>query len=211
MIRLTQGCDAGQDEVDAGQELLAVVVFAQWRRQLAHERIVLGVEPRPLRGDAAEERRAVRLRGEAAGIGGVLSGGADDVADEHGPGVEPLLFGNAERQQAAAYAFGYKQHGGFERLARKPGARPWVRVDGVEQAKRNDADRLARFSAGGHAGHGSGDDVVGGRREQLVLVGDMPVDRAGPGCQAGRKRAEGERALAVAVEDIDRGLDDPFL
>jgi hypothetical protein len=36
--RLSDGCDAGQDEVDAGQELLAVVVLAQLRRQSRDDR-----------------------------------------------------------------------------------------------------------------------------------------------------------------------------
>ena len=48
--RLSDGCDAGQDEVDAGQELLAVVVPGQLRRHLTHEWVLRGVELRPLCG-----------------------------------------------------------------------------------------------------------------------------------------------------------------
>jgi len=40
--RLYDGCDAGQDEVDAGQELLTVVVPAQLRCYLTHERVLRG-------------------------------------------------------------------------------------------------------------------------------------------------------------------------
>ena len=45
--RLPDGCDGGQDEVDAGKELLAVVVLGQLRRHLMHERVFSGVELRP--------------------------------------------------------------------------------------------------------------------------------------------------------------------
>src|SRR5277367_5281169 len=49
--RLSDGCDAGQDEVDAGQELLAVVVPGQLRRHLMREWVFRGVELRPPCGD----------------------------------------------------------------------------------------------------------------------------------------------------------------
>ena len=48
--RLPDRCDASQDEVDAGEELLAVVMSGQLRRQLTHERVPSGVELRPLGG-----------------------------------------------------------------------------------------------------------------------------------------------------------------
>src|ERR1700678_1172356 len=49
-------CDPSQDEVDAGQELLAVVVPGQLPRHPAEERVLGLVELRPLRGDGREER-----------------------------------------------------------------------------------------------------------------------------------------------------------
>jgi hypothetical protein len=45
--RLSDGSDAGQDEVDAGKELLAVVVLRELGRQLTHERVLRAVELRP--------------------------------------------------------------------------------------------------------------------------------------------------------------------
>jgi len=45
--RLSDGCDAGQDEVDTGQELLAVVVLGQLSRHLMHERVHRGVRAAP--------------------------------------------------------------------------------------------------------------------------------------------------------------------
>ncbi len=47
MDHLAEGSDAGQDEVDAGEELVAIVVLAQLRRHPTHERVRRRVEPRP--------------------------------------------------------------------------------------------------------------------------------------------------------------------
>lgn len=46
------------DAFDAGQELLAVVVLAQLRRHLTHERVLRGVELRPACGDGRESSEA---------------------------------------------------------------------------------------------------------------------------------------------------------
>ena len=45
--RLSDGFDAGEDEVDAGKELLAVAVLGELGRQLTHERVLRAVELRP--------------------------------------------------------------------------------------------------------------------------------------------------------------------
>ena len=47
--------DAGKDEIDAGEELLAVVVFAQLRPGFVHGWVFSGVELRPPCGDGCEE------------------------------------------------------------------------------------------------------------------------------------------------------------
>jgi hypothetical protein len=49
------GLDAGEGEVEAGEELLAVVVFAQLRPGFVHGWVSGGGELRPLRGDGGEE------------------------------------------------------------------------------------------------------------------------------------------------------------
>src|SRR3954454_23249636 len=77
--RLAEARDARKDEVDAGEELRAVVVLAQLRRHATHERILAGVELRPACGDGREEGRSVRLARHEAGRRGVLSGEAEDV------------------------------------------------------------------------------------------------------------------------------------
>ena len=83
--RLYDGCDAGQDEVDAGQELLTVVVPAQLRCYLTHERVLRGVKLRPPCGDGREEGRSIRVALDEAGSRGILSGEAEDVVQERGP------------------------------------------------------------------------------------------------------------------------------
>src|SRR5271156_2960 len=108
--RLSDGSDAGQDEVDAGQELLAVVVLAQLRRHLTHERVLRGVELRPPCGDGREEGRSVRLACEEARGRGVLSGEAENVVHERGRAVELRSFGDAERLELAADALEDLQH-----------------------------------------------------------------------------------------------------
>ena len=163
--RLADGSDAGQDEVDAGQELLAVVVLAQLRRHLTHERVPRGVEARPPIGDGREEGRSIcGGRGEAGGRG-VLSGEAEDVVHERGRAVEPRSFGDAERLELPADAFEDPQHRGLPRLAGKLGAHPGVCVNCVEYPGGDGTDRLLRLRAADHLGHDTGDDVVGGRRE----------------------------------------------
>lgn len=53
--RTVHGLDAGEDEIDAGQELLAVVMFGQLRPGLVHGWVSGGVELRPPCGDGGEE------------------------------------------------------------------------------------------------------------------------------------------------------------
>ena len=94
--RLSGGCDADEDEVDAGQELLAVVVPGQLRRDLVHERVLRGVELRPPCGDGLEKRRPICLGRDEAGGRGVLPGEAENVVQERGRAVELRSFGDAE-------------------------------------------------------------------------------------------------------------------
>ncbi len=56
----------------------------------------------------------------------------------------------------------------------------------------------------------AGDDGVAGGDEQLALVRDVPVDRAGSGRQPRGERAEGQPVLALVVEQLDRRVDDPL-
>ncbi|MEY9873190.1 hypothetical protein ABH931_002672 [Streptacidiphilus sp. MAP12-33] len=78
---LLQGCDAGQDDVHADDELFAVVVLAQLRHCRVDERVPGGVQLCPLRGGLVEEGGSVRVAaGVASGAGGVLSGDAEREA-----------------------------------------------------------------------------------------------------------------------------------
>jgi hypothetical protein len=191
--------------------LLAVVVPGQLRRHLTHEWVLRGVKLRPPCGDGREEGRSIRVPCEEAGARGVLSCEAEDVVHKRGRAVELRSFGDAERLELPADALEDLQHRGLPRLTGELGAHPGMCVDRVEHSKGNGTDRLPRLRTADHLGHDPGDDVVGGRRKQIALVGDVPVDRPAPCGQASRESAESQSALAVGVEDLHRGLDDSLL
>src|SRR5580692_5461458 len=140
--RFSDGSDTGQDEVDAGQELLPVVVLAQLRRHLTQEWVLRGVELRPPCGDGREEGRSIRFGRVEARVRSVLSGDAEDVVHQRGRGVELRSFGDAERLKLAADAFEDLQHREPPRLSGELGAHPWVCVDRVEYPKGNGTDLL---------------------------------------------------------------------
>jgi hypothetical protein len=207
----SDGFDPGQDEIDARKKLRAIVVLAQLCCHLMHEGGLRGSELRPPGGDRREQRGAISFGWEEASVGGILSGDAENIVHERGPGVELRFWGNAERLQAAADAFKYLQHRGPPGFTEQLRAGPGVRVDGIEHPEGNGPDRLSRLRSIGHSGHGAGDDRIGCRCKQLVLIGDVPVDRAAPRGEARCERAKGQGALAIGVEDLDRGLDNPLL
>src|SRR5580704_12677249 len=127
-VRLSDCCDAGQDEVDAGEELLAVVVPGQLRCHLVYEGVLRGVELRPLCGDGREEGRPVRLAREEAGARSVLSCEAEEVVHERGRAVELRPFGDAECLELAAGAFQDLYYRGLPRLPGELGTHPGVCV-----------------------------------------------------------------------------------
>ena len=83
-----------------------------------------------------------------------------------------------------------------------------MRIDRVEHAERDEAERRARLGDDDHVVQGAGDHVVSGLREQVVLVGDVPVDRAASRRQPRRERAEGQRVLAAGVGVGREALDE---
>jgi hypothetical protein len=76
--------------------LLAVVVLAQLRRHLPHERVFRGVELRPPGGDGGQEGRPVGLAREEAGGRGSLDSSALAAYEE-------ALFPRSESEAADAY------------------------------------------------------------------------------------------------------------
>ena len=86
--RLSDGLYAGEVEIDAGKELLAVVVARQLPGHLPHEGVLRRIELRPPSGDRPEDRRPIRVAREKAARRRVLSGEAEDEAQERGGGVE---------------------------------------------------------------------------------------------------------------------------
>ena len=83
--------------------------------------------------------------------------------------------------------------------------------DRVEHAESEIADGLVPRSVADRVDHDFGDDVVGGRGEQISLVLDVVVNRPAPGRETRRERTERQCVLPVGVEDLDRRVDDPFL
>ncbi len=83
-----------------------------------------------------------------------------------------------------------------------------MRVDGVEQAERDGPERIRRRGLVTDDVQRRRDDVLGGRGEDLVLVGQVPVDGPGPRRQPRGERPEGQPALPLGVEELDRRLDD---
>src|SRR6202050_766303 len=176
-----------------------------------HERVLGGVELRPPCGDGPEEGRPVRPARDEAGGRGVLWREGEGVVYERGRAVELCPRGAAERLELPAGSFQDLQYRCLPRLTGELGTDPWVGVDRVEHPEGNRADGLLWLCVTDHPGHAPGDDVVGGRREQLVLAGDVPVDGSAACLQARRQRTEGQSAFAAGVKDLDRGRDDPLL
>ena len=55
LARTVHGLDASEDEIDASEELLAVIVFAQLLSRSVQGWVCSGVELRPLCGNSGEE------------------------------------------------------------------------------------------------------------------------------------------------------------
>ena len=80
--------------------------------------------------------------------------------------------------------------------------------DRIEQAKRDGTQRLLELGVSVEAGHDAADDVVGGRREQVVPVRDVVIYRPVPGGQTHGERPQGQSVLALGVKYLGSGLDD---
>ena len=87
-------------------------------------------------------------------------------------------------------------------------ADPRMRVNRVEQAQRDCANSCLRRGTGRGCRHGAGNDGVAGSSKKLILVGDVPIDRAGTGGEPFGESAECQTGFAVAVENRDRRFHD---
>jgi hypothetical protein len=97
------------------------------------------------------------------------------------------------------------------RVARKTPTYPRAGVDCIEHSAREGADRVLRICPLLRLGRDFANNLVRGHGEQLVVVGDVLIDRARPRRQMRRQRAKGQGGLTLRVEDADRGVDDPLL
>ena len=204
--------DPRQNEIDAGQELRALVVRGQLRRHLAHERVLRRVELRPPIGHGRDDLRLPRLARMQSCAGRVLAGQPEDVVHQRRCRVELRGLRHAQRLKLPPDALENPQHRLLPWLPEQLRAHPRMRAERVEQAQRDAPERLRRIvvTLRRHVRQRTRDHLIRGRRQQVVLVGDVPVDRAASGCQLRGKRAERQRALACMVEDSDRSLDDPL-
>ena len=89
----------------------------------------------------------------------------------------------------------------------------WAPTQGWATIASNRPSATARSAGrgsgvGGEVGHDAGDDVVGGRREQVIPVRDVVIDRPVPGGQAHGERPQGQSVLALGVKNLGSGLDD---
>lgn len=64
---VSQGFDASKDQVDAGDELLAVVMFGQLHGDAANGQMLFGIELRPSPRDRFQGRRAIHGSIESGG------------------------------------------------------------------------------------------------------------------------------------------------
>ena len=91
---LPAGRDAGQEDVDSGEELFPVVVLTQQGCRLVHERIRVRLRPR--RSQGLEIVLPCRVVGDASGPCGVLGGRAENVVDQRCAGIGPCRSGDAD-------------------------------------------------------------------------------------------------------------------
>lgn len=79
---LPDALDSSEDEIDASKKLRPVIVFMQPVCHLMHEWKVVTIEPLPLCGDHAEERRSIGVASQEAGSRSVLTSKAEHVVHE---------------------------------------------------------------------------------------------------------------------------------
>lgn len=148
---------------------------------LTHQRILRRVELFPIRGESRQGRFPIGSAEHSARAGGMLGRRAEDVIDQGGARDRTGGSRDAEGVELAADALPDVQYGRLPRAAGQLGSHPGMSVDRIEDPESDGTNRLPGASVThGVANHRS-DDGVGGRRQQIALIGDVMVDRADPG------------------------------
>lgn len=89
--------------------------------------------------------------------------------------------------------------------------RPRVSVNRIEYRERDGADRGPWLLFRDRFRQGTGENVSRRGGEQIVPVGDMPVDRPAARRQLCRQRPKCQSGLPARIENLDRRLNNPRL
>ena len=169
-------------------------MLAQLGGELAGERILVGRRA-PSTGPTPSRETQRGPRTDRAGGRSRRSGCSRRRCSSSAPTptVNWAPPGTPQRLELAPDALEDLQHRGSPRGARELRADPRMRVDRLEHTDGDPADRFLRRGDGGDFAQRAGDDGVARGHEQLALVRDVPVDRAGAGRRAAW-RARGRSA-----------------
>ena len=85
---------------------------------------------------------------------------------------------------------------------------PRTSINSLEDAERKRAYSVNRISIPRCLSHNGCNHHIGGRRQEFVLVCNVPVNRPAAGGQSGREGAKRQSVLAFNVEDCDRCFND---
>src|ERR1700677_389787 len=200
--------DAHEDEIDPGEKIHAVIVIADLRDHAAYKRILFRIELRPGVRHFLQEIGTIQIaRPGELPIGRVLSADAKNVGHQRTHRRPLLIVRHTQSPNLLADAFENTHDWGQPQGAGECRAYPGMFVDHVEQAQR---DRANRCFWGGDDGlvHGAYDKGVAGGGQQVVLVGNVPINSTGAGREPFGQRAEGQAALSSAVQELNRGGND---
>ncbi len=205
--------DAGarQDEVDPGNELLAIVMLAQLRRHPPKKWARFGIILNPALAYGLQPCLTVRSARKRAGVGRVLTGDTEDVVRQRRSAVELCIDRNTKRLEPSADAFEDLSNPGMPWFAEKVSAGPRVRVNDIEYRERDGADRGPWLLLPAHFRQRAGENISRRGGKQVVPVGNMPVERPAARRQVCRQRSKRQGGLPARIENLDRRLDNPRL
>jgi hypothetical protein len=167
------------------------------------ERVLLRIELRPGGGDSLQKVGSIKTpRPSELSVGRVLSADAKDVSHQRA-GRRPLLRSRYTKSaNLLAYAF-EDAHDGRQPLdARERRAYPRMLVNHVKQAQCDGADRCLRCRDDDLVDCAL-DYAVASGSQQVTLIGNVPVNRAGACREPFGQRVERQTLFSAAVQQLD--------